>query len=613
MRWFVPSRRTVILATLAAAATAVLVALPSILNGFVYDDVWIVQHREVVHSLRPLGELLAAPYWPEARGGSMGRPMTLFAFAGQWVVGGGSPAVFHAVNVVLYGMVSGLVALLGARLFTPMVGLLAGVLFAVHPVHVEVTANVVGQAELLAALGYLLALVAVWERSGSSDGRRRSVLLVAVVACVAFGLGAKEHVVTIPAALVVVWWRRGAGDGEGFATVARREWLALIASTAVIVVYLALRARFAHSVMAAGDPGPGLDHTSMFDRAVIMLPVSLEWLRLLFLPLQLSADYSPQHLVPDRSFGLIHAAAAMTWLAVAVGTWRWRDRWPAAFVGVAMFAATISLVSNVVVPLEVLLAERLLFLPSVGWALAIGGFFGAARFRDASVRRHITIVAAATVVLAFAARSVGRAGVWRTNEVFYRQLLHDAPDSFRAHWAIGGMAFERGDSTIGEREMLTAVRLYPNNAELLRELGMLYASTDRYGPAIPLLERAVAIDSTAVSTALSLALALGRTERYPDALVVLDAMTRLHGETEATLVVRGDVLSRSGDAAGALAQFEELTRRAPDSWRYRILAAQASARGGRCNVARAQVDTARQLALTAGQSLPILDDAGLCR
>jgi Flp pilus assembly protein TadD len=175
------------------------------------------------------------------------------------------------------------------------------------------------------------------------------------------------------------------------------------------------------------------------------------------------------------------------------------------------------------------------------------------------------------------------------------------------------MAFERGDSTIGEREMLTAVRLYPNNVDLLHDLGMLYASTDRYRPAIPLLERAVAIDSTAVSTALSLALALGRTERYPDALVVLDAMTRLHGETDATLVVRGDVLSQSGDAAGALAQFEELTRRAPDSWRYRILAAQASARAGRCDVARAQVDTARQLALATGQSLPVLDDPGLCR
>jgi Flp pilus assembly protein TadD len=426
-------------------------------------------------------------------------------------------------------------------------------------------------------------------------------------------LGAKEHVVTIPAVLLVVWWWRGTSDGEGLTTVARREWPVLIASTAAIVVYLALRARFAHSVMAAGPPGPGLDHTSMFDRAVIMLPVSLEWLRLLFLPLQLSADYSPQHLVADRSFGLMHTAAAMTWLAVAVATWRRRDRWPAAFVGVAMFAATISVVSNVVVPLEVLLAERLLFLPSVGWALAIGGFFGAARFRDASVRRHITIVATATVVLAFAARSVGRAGVWRTNEVFFNQLLHDAPDSFRAHWAVGGVAFERGDSAIGEREMLTAVGLYPNNAELLRELGMLYASTDRYQPAIPLLERAVAIDSTAVSTALSLALALGRTERYPDALAVLDAVTRLHGETDATLVVRGDVLSQSGDAAGALAQFEELIRRAPDAWRFRILAAQASARAGRCDVARAQVDTARQVALTVGQSVPTLEDPELCR
>ncbi len=97
-----PSRCTVIMAILATAATAVLVALPSIVNGFVYDDVWMVQDREVVHSLRPLGELLTAPLWPESRGGSMWRPTTLFAFAGQWVVGGGRREVFHAVMVVVY-------------------------------------------------------------------------------------------------------------------------------------------------------------------------------------------------------------------------------------------------------------------------------------------------------------------------------------------------------------------------------------------------------------------------------------------------------------------------------------------------------------------------------
>ena len=580
---------------LAAACVALVVALPSLINGFVYDDTWIVEHRDVVHQLRGLGGLLAAPYWPEEQGGVLWRPVTLVGFALQWAVGGGSPAIFHAVSIILYSLIAGLVAWLGMLLFTPMVGLLAGLFFAVHPVHVEVTANVVGQAELWAALGYLVALVAVWRRCRADAPSTRVILLVVATVAVAFGAGAKEHVVTFPAAVLLLWWHHAKQQGAPFRRVASREWVAGAASVAVLAVYLVVRARVTAGMADSGGLATGLDPNSVVARAAVMLPVSLRWLQLLFAPVWLSADYSPQHLVANPSFGAGHALALLVWGAVGTLLWTARDRWQAVAVGGALFAITISVVSNVVVPLEVLLAERLLFLPSVGWALAVGGLVAAAATRPPQQMRQLATLVA-IVLVAFAGRSMQRAGMWRTNETLSAQMLRDAPDSFKSHWVLSSLAFAQGDSTLGDREMRMAVGLNPDHLPLLEDLGRLYAGTGRYEPAIPPLQRAISIDSTLLSSAIPLAIALGRTGRTAEALATLDAANRIHGDLQEIAFVRAEMLQRAGDMDGAVTVLLSLTRQRPERWRVRAMLADAAAAAGQCVMAFAQADTTVQLA-----------------
>ena len=72
---------------------------------------------------------------------------------------GENPTLYHAVNVVGHGLVSLLVVLVLAHLVTLPIAFAAGLLFAVHPVHVEAVSNVVGGAEVLAAGFFMLALL----------------------------------------------------------------------------------------------------------------------------------------------------------------------------------------------------------------------------------------------------------------------------------------------------------------------------------------------------------------------------------------------------------------------------------------------------------------------
>ena len=581
---------------LICAAVAVVVALPSLINGFVYDDVWIVERNEVVHDI-DISALISSPFWPEDRGGVMWRPLALAGYALQWAVGGGAPLAFHIGCVLLYGLVAGVSGLAFSRMFNPGVGILAGILFAVHPAHVEVTATAVGQAELWAALGYVGALLFAWERSGSTNTRNRLGFLLAVLAFLVIGLGGKEQPITFPAGAIVLWWLRARSDGTSIFSIAWREWVVPAASCLVIFAYLWLRATFGGGVTAAGGIATGLDSESVLQRFVVMLPVSTIWLRVLFAPLALSADYSPQHLVPEVLFGLKHAAAILLWLGFFSLTLLVRDKQRSLFVGVMLFAITISVASNIVVPLEVLMAERLLFLPSLGWSLAVAGVLQAAYWGiPEQGRRRTLAIAVGIVIVLFAGRSIQRATIWRSNDVFFAKLVEDAPDSFRSHWALGHFAFERGDSVAGERELQTAVRLNPEHPQLLEDFGRIYASTGHYEPAIPLLSHAVEIDSTRLSAALPLALALTRSGRSTDALMVLDKLSILHGETRGIALVRGEVLVREGEFDAAVRVFVGLIDREPSVWSIRQMAAEAALQAGQCDVALAQADTAMNLA-----------------
>src|SRR5688572_20542005 len=131
---------------------AVLVYANSLANGFAYDDDWIIMRNPRVHQLADQSLIWGTPYWPTF-GAELGlyRPLAIFAYALEWAAGDGAPWVFHVVNVTLHAVVTGLVFILMSALFTTGAAAVGALIFAVHPVHTEVVANSVGQAELIAA------------------------------------------------------------------------------------------------------------------------------------------------------------------------------------------------------------------------------------------------------------------------------------------------------------------------------------------------------------------------------------------------------------------------------------------------------------------------------
>ena len=467
----VAARHAVLFSALLAAA----VAAPSVRNEFVADDQWVVANRKALEHPPSVGAVLKEPYWPPSFGGVMWRPAVIASWALDYRISS-SPHWFHVVNIVWTAIAAALLALLACELGGPAVGLIAGLLFAAHPVHVEAVANVVGRAELMAASGYALALVC------AIRAEQRRAYLVGVALGAALAIGSKEIAVTLPATVLLVWVARGSP--------LRAAWRPLVAATAPILLYFILHGFVGIRTFYGGGLAVGLEHLNMFQRTWAMVALSLQWWRLFLFPAHLSADYSPGELTVATGLTVWHLVGLVVWIGLGLLAWRTRRRLPGVAIGLAWVVITISPVANVVMPSEFLIAERTLYLPSFGVVFALAS--AAMALRSPQLRNALVTIA----VVAGAARSIARVPAWHDDETHYQALLHEAPRSYRTLWLEGRDEFAAGRMANGERYLLTAIAFAPELTGPRFELAQNYMRARLWQPAIQQLQASIALDST---------------------------------------------------------------------------------------------------------------------
>jgi len=499
-------------ATAWAAAVALMIGLAGLGNGMVYDDWPAIVENPLVHSLSHSGTIWSSPYWPL---GLLYRPLTVQLFAVEWAIGNGASLPFHAANALLYVLVTVLVVRLARRILPESAALAAGLLFAVHPVHVETVASSVGQSELLAALFLLLGVerYLAWRASpnGLSTGRR-----ILIAGCYGLAIAAKETGYVLPL-LVLTLAVILPGDGRS-----SREELRRSASLVFLLGGLAIAALLVRMILFGGLAGEiplvPLRGLGLGQRAIAMLAVVPHWGRLLLWPAHLQAHYGPPELpvVTSLASGQL---VGLVLLVVAGGTLWWSARKaPVLALGIAWIGFSLAPVSNLAAPTGVLLAERTLFLPSVGLALAAGWDWS--RIVERSSRRSLFRLAATglgAVLLGLGAwRSVTRARVWKDQDTFFAHLEADAPEAYRAHLVSG--TYYAGQQRFGEAERAfrRALTLYRADPAVYEGLGQLYRVQHRCDEALPILEEGVLRHPEATvlrARTIECALAVGDTVR----------------------------------------------------------------------------------------------------
>jgi hypothetical protein len=241
--------------------------------------------------------------------------------------------------------------------------------------------------------------------------------------------------------------------------------------------------------LAGAAPAPGLPES--FDaRALAMLGIVPTWARLLVWPAHLQSDYSPRELPPWSGEGaapFLGTLLILIWGITLAATWRRRR---AATLGLVWLPLAIAPVSNLVLPTGIWVAERTLFLASVGIAFLVAASWEALAAR---VSTRLLLVLLGLVAGAGVLRSAIRMRDWRDTPTQIGAMLRDAPESYRAHLAAGTWAFDSlGDRREGERHLRAAIRLWPHHPEPRQALADRYRSDGMCGAALPLYTTALA-------------------------------------------------------------------------------------------------------------------------
>ncbi|HSB62894.1 MAG TPA: tetratricopeptide repeat protein [Thermoanaerobaculia bacterium] len=459
-RRFLPEARAVLLVAACVACYA-----NGVTGDYTYDDKAIVRDDVRLRSPARLASIFTTSYFGGPRGQGTGyRPILLLSYAIQWWLHGGAVFGFHVVNVALHILVTLLFARLLARLGVGgPVAFGAALLFAVHPIHVEAVTSLVGRGETLAAafvLGMLL-LALRYRREAKARGR----VLALLVLFYALGILSKESAVIAPALVLLTYWRLETGAPAERLKRALTVALPIAGCCAVVLAgSLAARRVVLGGVIKAStfrifEVENPLAHVSTGERVMNAAAILFRYVGRMIVPLRLSADESAWSIPVVHGFNPVGLAALVLGAALLIAAVaREREHMDVAF-GVLFFALAFVTTSNLFFPIGTILAERVAYLPSAGFALALStALLGRPSEAAPSSRRGAIFL---TIVLLYAARTVVRNPVWDSDDRLFADTALSSPASAKAHYNLGWISAERGKFPLALEEYTRATRIYP--------------------------------------------------------------------------------------------------------------------------------------------------------
>ena len=441
--------------------------------GFTRDNRPLILDDPRVHSVsrQHLEEILTHDYWGSTFESGLYRPLTTLSFLLNYAVleDFEQPAGYHWFNCLLHvanAFLVYLLVLLLVRQYWP--ALFAAALWALHPISTEAVTNIVGRPEELAALGVLAALL-LYVRGARETGRRKVPWLAAMMAATTVAVFSKESGVMVLALAALYDFTYRIRRGRSFREMAKSflqfflEGYVYLALPVVIMLcarWAVLRHSGAMEIPFVDNPLSGADFLT--GRATAIRVIG-KYLGLLVWPRTLSVDYSYNQ-IPLLNWQSawqewIAVAAVLGLLLVAAACYR---RNQAGFFLMGFSALTLLPAANLVVTTGTIMAERLLYLPSVGFAASVAiGIYSLAR--RLGLRPVVAAVALGAIGAAYGARTYQRNPDWQDDETLFASAVEAAPASFRVHlslaswWYYEDPTFLQGDRAIRQAETAAAI------------------------------------------------------------------------------------------------------------------------------------------------------------
>lgn len=450
-------------------------------NSFVYDDESTITSNTMIKELNNLPKLLKKEYFLSS--GEMSyRPVVTLTYFLDYAIYGPKPWGYHFTNILLHTVNGILLYIFLTLIIQPLpvnnrlsalcflsdnIPLLVSLLFITHPILTEAVNAISFREDLLVYMFYMTTLILYIKLRTCSTFTTSSVIYILSCFSYLLALLSKEMAVTLPLIIYSYEW------------IYRNKRNALknlynIGYIALTIGYIYLRFYYFY------NPAEGhMPSWSLAERLITAPWLFLSYLKLVMLPVSLSASYDilPANLpLFVSSLSIIVFVLVMTCLI----------RKKAITFGILFFIVTLIPVYNIV-PISKLVAERYLYLPTLGFVICFVSVIYHLILENVNSRHNIRFCVFVAILLILGLNSwsvLARNTVWRDANSLWADTIRKAPDNSIVHNDMGAAYIDQNKLDKAIQEFKTALQINPKNSMAHHNLGFVYYKQGRFDEAI---------------------------------------------------------------------------------------------------------------------------------
>lgn len=411
--------------------------------------------------------------------------------------GENAPHISHALNIIFYALTVAILYLLLKDFFfktKPEIAFITAFIFAIHPLHTEVVANIKSRDEIFCMLFCIGSLYLAFKYF--SNQNKNILILLSSMGCYFLGLLSKENAIVFLGMYPLSYY---------FFLDKEKRWnfTKLLKDTSPYVGVLFIYFLFRSSAIGIDT---AVEHTdklhNRFMDETLMTALSTKilymgyYLKMLIFPDVLVWDYS-YNALPFKSFSDPWVIISLIINAglLGYGLWGLKTKNPISY-GILVYYGLIFIVSNFIINIGGYVAERFLFQPSIGFSLVVGilTYELLNKLTNALLKRAIMGFFLVSILLLGGYKVISRNTEWKDNDTLFIADVKKNPNSALLNKAAGGVFLARSVREKDPKLQQTnrdhalhyfeiAYKIYPQYADALINLGSIHFTNKNYDKA----------------------------------------------------------------------------------------------------------------------------------
>jgi protein O-mannosyl-transferase len=462
---------------------------------FVLDDVAVIaQNKFVQKGFSGLSDIFLNVYWKGFTEHNTGlyRPLSLMSFAVEYQLSPDNPKIHHFVNIIIYVLVCVSLLKLLLSLFNngnQKMIFITSLLFAVHPIHTEVVANIKSRDELFSLLFLIQALFFLLVK----DRNIKNQIIGSIF--LLLSLFSKESAIV----LVPIVFFMNKLKYNSFVIAFKSLPLVIIISLAWLCWHYYITHKYIEPATLNITDNGLLETSDIWKQKASAFGIFLGYIIKSFYPYEMIYDYSFKHFSLLSFYNLKAITGLLLFLGIiltAIYTFIHKNKF--IFFALIIIILPLMLTSNLFFLIGTTMADRFLFVSSIGSCILISFFiFQIQKILKRKIYQNIIIL---SLTFTYFLVSFSRSKDWEDNFSLFKKDILKTPNNARANCYVGDIFLQKSNF-IGDHNSLQALKYFkksyqimPSYFDPINKLGNFYFEFGKFEEAKNYYTKAIKIN-----------------------------------------------------------------------------------------------------------------------